>query len=367
MTDTEIRKAICGDICTQFLEQRARTPRKLLRKYRRTQLIRDLCDFNCIEGNSGIPEDKQSYAPELRAFVLAGNHDHLKLIRTGMVIIIKSLQCILDEGYDSSKGCSPEEVFARARQIDDSVDTRGLELGLYYRPSFLGGVGMDPDRTAVTNVHINDAILDEDAEQWVEQAFAQSNPPDFDRSRFQPIATASAFQEGNGAIAPDIDWIIDNATDATTKAIAGEVRDSIVKGSPQDQLDRLHTLMVKVLRAIANRYGITWDNTKAIHAVMGEYVNRLRKNGGLKTQMTSTILRSITKILDDFGDVRNNWSRAHDNPEVDPDEALVICTFVCAAIRFILEREQKLTLPNEAFGSPELREQPAAAVTVEAE
>jgi hypothetical protein len=259
--------------------------------------------------------------------------------------VIKSLQELLD-GYDPAKGYSPEVVFERALRIDGAVSKRGLELGLHFRPNATGGGAPNEDRTAVINVHINDSIGDQDAEQWVEQEFEQAKPPDFDRSRFQPFASGYASVGAPGV--SEIDWIIANATDTTIKAIAEEVRESVVKGSPQDQLDRLHTLMVKVLRAIANRYGIAWENTKAIHAVMGEYVNRLRKNGGVKTKMTGTILRAITKVLDDFGDVRNNWSRAHDNPEIDPDEALVICTFVCASIRFILEREQKLKLPIDA-------------------
>jgi hypothetical protein len=131
------------------------------------------------------------------------------------------------------------------------------------------------------------------------------------------------------------------------KTLAQDVKGSIIRGTPENDLDRLHTLTVKVLRAIGAKYEIPCENDKAIHAVMGQYVNRLRQNDEFKTGMTRTILTTVTRVMAEFNDVRNNWSHAHDNPVVDPEEALLICTHVCASLRFIMEREGGLTSPDE--------------------
>ena len=102
-----------------------------------------------------------------------------------------------------------------------------------------------------------------------------------------------------------------------------------------------------MLRAIGAKYGIPYDNDRAIHAVMGQYVNRLRQNGEIKTGMAGTILTSITKVMAEFNDVRNNWSHAHDNPLVDSSEALLVVVIVCASVRYIIEREHGLRFPDE--------------------
>ena len=160
-------------------------PAEPLLKYKRTAFLRDLCESSCIEGNSGVPDFKQSYAPQLGAFLLIGDESYLGLIRSGMTLVIKALLQMLEENaYDPSIGCQPDEVHNRARQIDDSVSKRALKLGLFFRPSGTGGSGSNESRTAITTVHINDSIVDIDPEQWVEKEFkVQSRPRNLDRSQ----------------------------------------------------------------------------------------------------------------------------------------------------------------------------------------
>ena len=124
--------------------------------------------------------------------------------------------------------------------------------------------------------------------------------------------------------------------------MANEVREAIDKNRPEAGLDRLHTFVVKYVRALCDERGITTDRDKALHSLFGEYVRRLHDQGHIESEMTERILKSSISVFEAFNHVRNNQSLAHDNPMLNYDEALLIFNHVASSIRFIRALEAKL-------------------------
>jgi hypothetical protein len=118
------------------------------------------------------------------------------------------------------------------------------------------------------------------------------------------------------------------------------VRESIAKKRPAEGLDRLHTYVVKYLRVVCARHGITTTRDKPLNSLMGEYVKRLRAEGLIQSEMAACILKSSMSVLTAFDDVRNNQSLAHDNKVPGEHECLLILHHVAATMRFIEDIER---------------------------
>jgi len=134
---------------------------------------------------------------------------------------------------------------------------------------------------------------------------------------------------------PEIDAIVPNAPGRTFETLARSVRDSIENNEPEAGLDRLHTFVVKYIRAICERHSLPVDRDRPLHSSFGEYIKYLRLMKLLHSEMTERILRSCISTLEAFNHVRNNQSFAHDNEILNYGESLLIFNHVTAAIRFI--------------------------------
>jgi hypothetical protein len=107
------------------------------------------------------------------------------------------------------------------------------------------------------------------------------------------------------SIVENIDAIQPYSNDKEFSVLAKSIRESIQNNEPEVALDRLHTYVVKYTKKLCDKYGISYDRDKPLHSLFGEYVKYLRQNGFIKSQMTERILKSSTKILESFNDVRN--------------------------------------------------------------
>jgi len=137
------------------------------------------------------------------------------------------------------------------------------------------------------------------------------------------------------SIIENIDAIQPYYNDKEFSVLAKSIRESIQNNEPEVALDRLHTYVVKYTKKLCDKYGISYDKNKPLHSLFGEYVNYLKQNGFIKSQMTARILKYSTKILESFNDVRNNQSLAHDNPILNYHESVLIFNNVSSAIKFI--------------------------------
>lgn len=130
--------------------------------------------------------------------------------------------------------------------------------------------------------------------------------------------------------------------------LAKDVRQAVVRGEPEAGMDRLHTFVVKFVRALCRGRDIATEG-KPLQSIFGEYVKALDADGVIETEMTRRILKSSISVLDAFNAVRNRRSFAHDNVVLRPEEALLIVSHVAAIVRFLQSIEPR----REAISSEE--------------
>lgn len=135
--------------------------------------------------------------------------------------------------------------------------------------------------------------------------------------------------------------------------VAREVQEAIRRNQPEVGLDRLHTFVVKLVRSLCARRGITVTRESALHGLFGEYVKKLRTDGLIESRMTERLLKSSISTLEGLNEVRNERSLAHDNPMLNYEESLLIFNHVAATVRFVRAVEDQL-----ARAAPPARAEP---------
>jgi hypothetical protein len=100
--------------------------------------------------------------------------------------------------------------------------------------------------------------------------------------------------------------------------------------------------VVKYLRVLATRRGLTYDKKTPLNALIGAYVKWLRDSQLIEWEMSMQILRSSIRVFEAFDDVRNNRSLAHDNPLLNREESVLIFSHVSSSIRFLESIEKKI-------------------------
>jgi len=139
----------------------------------------------------------------------------------------------------------------------------------------------------------------------------------------------------------NIDVIQSTSEDKDFHLLAEAIRESIERNEPETALDRLHTFVVKYVRKLCEKHGISYDKKTPLHSLFGGYVKHLTKNNIIESTMTEKILKSSISVLEAFNDVRNNQSFAHDNPILNYNESLLIFNDVSNVIKFIESIEKK--------------------------
>jgi hypothetical protein len=133
----------------------------------------------------------------------------------------------------------------------------------------------------------------------------------------------------------DIEAFAPNADGRDFESLARAVRDAIEYNQPEAGLDRLHTFVVKYVRALCAKHGLEVDRSEPLHSVFGKYVKHMRENGRIESEMAERILKSAISILEAFNYIRNERSLAHDNRMLGYDESLLIFNNVASCIRFL--------------------------------
>jgi Abortive infection C-terminus len=144
-----------------------------------------------------------------------------------------------------------------------------------------------------------------------------------------------------GGPVPELAEISPNADDNDFDLLARAVRDAIDRNEPQTGLDRLHAFVVRYVRTLCEKRGLTVDRSKPLHSLFGEYVRKLRDAGLIESEMTERILKSSISVLEAFSAVRNDRSLAHANPLLNYDESLLIFSHVTGSIKFIRALEER--------------------------
>lgn len=146
----------------------------------------------------------------------------------------------------------------------------------------------------------------------------------------------------SSAVVDDLEAIAPNVHDHDFNRLARAVHESINAGEPEVGLDRLHTFVVRYIRALAEEEGVAVTRDKPLHSLFGEVIKRLRARGAIETDMAERILKSTISTFEAFNQVRNERSFAHPNPLLGFDEALLIFRHVTSSIRFLREVSKRV-------------------------
>ncbi|MCH8208766.1 MAG: abortive infection family protein [Nitrospinae bacterium] len=138
--------------------------------------------------------------------------------------------------------------------------------------------------------------------------------------------------EGGGTV-PRTDAIDRFKSSETLEELVSAIERDIQANKPAAALDRLHTYCMKKFAHLLSVRGIKYDQNDALHSRVGKYVKALIGERALRG-LTRTAIRSSISIFDQFNDIRNNGSFAHDNDIVDHAEARFIFDSISSILRF---------------------------------
>jgi len=151
-----------------------------------------------------------------------------------------------------------------------------------------------------------------------------------------------------GAPVMDLESLGSQLNERSFEILSRSVRQAIDANEPEAGLDRLHTFVMKYMRQLCERHGISTPRDKPLHSMVGEYVKHMKTKGRIESAMTERILRSSISTMEAFNRVRNEQSLAHDNPILNYNESLLIFNHVASAIKFMetLERDEETRVPE---------------------
>lgn len=143
--------------------------------------------------------------------------------------------------------------------------------------------------------------------------------------------------EGNGAV-PRTDALDRFKRDETLEELIAAIERDIGANKPAAALDRLHTYCMKKFAHLLDERGIVWDRNDPLQSRVGKYVKAINQERELR-EISRRIIKSSISVFDQFNDVRNNRSFAHDNDLIDQAEARFIFDGISALLRFIKATE----------------------------
>jgi hypothetical protein len=132
------------------------------------------------------------------------------------------------------------------------------------------------------------------------------------------------------------------STDAIERFTQNETLDELISAiqrdiganRPQAALDRLHTYCMKKFGHLIETRGGSYERDEALHSRVGKYVKHLEGSAQLQP-ISLRIMKSSISVFDEFNNIRNNKSFAHDNEIVGLHEARFIFDSISNILRFI--------------------------------
>lgn len=139
--------------------------------------------------------------------------------------------------------------------------------------------------------------------------------------------------ESGGAV-PSTDAIERFRRDETLEELIAAIERDIRANKPAAALDRLHTYCMKKFGHLLDERGIAWDRNDPLQSRVGKYVKALEQERDIR-EITRRIVKSAISVFEQFNDVRNNRSFAHDNDLIEQAEARFIFDAISAFLRFL--------------------------------
>ena len=121
--------------------------------------------------------------------------------------------------------------------------------------------------------------------------------------------------------------------DETLEELIASIERDIAAHKPQVALDRLHTYCMKKFAHLLVIRGEKPQTNETLNGRAGRYFNPLRKTGKVRP-ISEKIMKSTVDIFEQFNNIRNNESLAHDNVLIETNEARFIFDAVINLLRF---------------------------------
>lgn len=128
-------------------------------------------------------------------------------------------------------------------------------------------------------------------------------------------------------------------SDETIAELIAAIERDIQADRPQSALDRLHTYCMKKFSHLVKNYDSDIKLGETLNARVGQYLNELKKNAKQFHPISFSIMKTTASVFEQFNDVRNNYSFAHDNTILHKAEARFVFESVCNLLRFIKSTE----------------------------
>lgn len=133
--------------------------------------------------------------------------------------------------------------------------------------------------------------------------------------------------------------------DATLEQLVEAINRDVAAGRHSASLDRLHTYCMKRFARLLDESSVGWSKEEPLQNRVGKYFRWLRGEREL-SGMSQQIVKNAMGILQQFNDIRNNRSFAHDNEIVDAEEARLIFEAVTAILRFVEKSRPSSAVPE---------------------
>jgi hypothetical protein len=135
--------------------------------------------------------------------------------------------------------------------------------------------------------------------------------------------------------------------DALEKFKADETLDELIAAIRRDinvdkhatSLDRLHTYCMKKFTHLLEQRGVQSDRDEPLHSRVGKYIKVMEQIYPLH-EISKRIMKTSISVFEQFSQVRNNVSLAHDNPLIHKAEARFIFDSISNTLRFIKTIEE---------------------------
>lgn len=174
--------------------------------------------------------------------------------------------------------------------------------------------------------------------QWYEQ---EENKAETDIALYKECVDINSALFGNQTVR-NIEALSQIDNDGTIEAIVRDIKHNIETNNPELTLDRLHSYLISFGRELCQKHGIDYQDKDTLNSIFRLYNKWLHDNELLESKMSSKIIGSAVKLLEDFNYVRNNQSAAHPNPLLNKIESLFIVDTICSIVEFINKVENVL-------------------------
>jgi hypothetical protein len=133
---------------------------------------------------------------------------------------------------------------------------------------------------------------------------------------------------------PSADAIDRFAHNETLDELVTAIQRDIAANKPQAALDRLHTYCMKKFAHLIEARGGTCGKDDPLHSRAGKYIKVIEIEAQLQP-ISARIMKSSISIFEEFNNIRNNKSFAHDNEIIGLHEARFIFDSISSVLRFI--------------------------------